>query len=357
MAFILGTPVSDAIFGTPADDEIVSLSGDDTVIGGSGIDTVHGGSGRDVLVGRDGDLLNGGSGNDRFFVGATFHQPVLVANGDAGDDTFESISTFDPSQPAFNFGLDLDGGRGNDAFNFGRIQASVMDGGHGNDRFTIDRMFSGTLTGGGGQDQFQVRFMLGHIWAGDGNDVISIGIAETGGTVLRGEDGNDVISSGVGSAVIEGGAGNDRLSDGLDLHDRPSRLDGGTGNDVLRSPGLDNLSGGDGRDTLESGGLANTLTGGAGADRFVYGTFDFTSIAGDTIMDFGNGRDILDLSHLLDQFGVPDDPFTSGFLALDVQNGSTHLLIDTDGGGDNFAVLVTLQNTVLDENFRDFLIL
>jgi Ca2+-binding RTX toxin-like protein len=357
MAFIPGTPLSDNLSGTPEDDEILGFAGDDTLAGGGGIDFVHGGSGKDVLVGRDGDLLNGGVGNDRFFVGAAFTQPVLTANGDAGDDSFESISTFDPGQSVFNFGLDLDGGLGNDAFDFALIQASIMDGGHGNDRFTIDRMLSGMLTGGEGQDQFQVRFMLGHIWAGDGNDVISVGIAETGGTVLRGENGNDVISSGVGSAVIEGGAGNDRLSDGLDFNDLPSRLDGGAGNDVLRSPGLDDLSGGDGRDALESGGFANTLTGGAGADRFVYGTFDFTSIAGDTITDFGNGRDILDLSRLLDQLGAPDDPFTSGFLDLDVQNGSTRVLIDMDGGGDNFGVLAMLQNTILDESFRDFLIL
>lgn len=357
MAIILGTPFSDDLSGTPEDDGILGFSGDDTLIGGNGIDTVYGCSGRDVLVGRDGDLLNGGTGDDRFFVGAVFTQPVLTANGGSGDDTFESISTFDPTQSAFNFGLDLDGGSGSDVFNFASIQASVMEGGPGNDRFTIDRMLSGTLTGGDGQDQFQIRFMLGTIGAGGGNDVISVGIAETGGTILRGESGNDVISSGVGSAVIEGGAGNDRLSDGLDLVDLPSRLDGGTGNDVLRSPGLDNLLGGDGRDTLESGGFANTLTGGAGADRFVYGTFDFTSIAGDTITDFGDGRDVLDLSGLLDQLGAPDDPFASGFLALDVQNGSTRVLIDTDGGGDNFGALAILQNTVLGENLRDVLIL
>ena len=357
MAFIPGTPFSDNLSGTPENDEIHGFAGDDNLVGGGGIDTVHGGSGKDVLVGRDGDLLNGGVGNDRFFVGATYNRPVLTANGDAGDDSFESISTFDPTQPVFNFGLDLDGGLGNDAFNFALIQASVMDGGHGNDRFTIDRMLSGMLTGGQGQDHFQVRFMLGQLWAGDGNDVISVGIAETSSTVLRGENGNDVISSGVGSAVIEGGAGNDRLSDGLDLRDRPSRLDGGTGNDLLRSPGRDDLSGGDGRDALESGGFANTLTGGAGADRFVYGTFDFTSIAGDTFTDFGNGRDVLDLSRLLDQLGAPDDPFTSGFLDLDVRNGSTRVLIDTDGGGDNFGVLAILQNTILDEGFSDFLIL
>jgi hypothetical protein len=67
----------------------------------------------------------------------------------------------------------------------------------------------------------------------------------------------------------------------------------------------------------------------------------------DTITDFGNGRDVLDVSRLLDRVDAPADPFASGFLDLEIQNGSTLVRFDQNGGGDNFVVLTTLQDVVL----------
>lgn len=357
MAVITGTHQSDNLLGTPEEDTIFGLAGDDTLNGaGGGVDIMYGGAGNDVLVGRDGgDVLNGGHGRDTFFVGGNSTFSVLVAYGNAGNDAFQSISVFDPTRPAFDLGLDLHGGLGNDHFKFaGSVQAVVMDGGSGDDRFNIDRMLSGTLTGGAGDDHFKVRFMLGEITGGNGDDVISVAIAESGrGARLSGGNGDDVISAGVGSSVIEGGAGDDCLSDGLDFNDLASIVDGGIGNDWLSSPGRDILLGGDGRDTLESGAFANTLTGGAGSDHFVYGDLVFLdSIRTDTITDFGNGRDVLDVSRLLDRVGDPADPFASGYMGLEIQNGSTHVLFDQDGGGDNFLVLAILQDTILTDCSR-----
>ena len=350
---IFGGTGNDYLTGGAGNDTLWGDDGNDTLIGGPGIDTLYGGYGADILVGRDGDLMNGGGGGDTFYVGAKFGAPVTTAYGDDGNDTFQAISAFDPTQPTFDFGLNLNGGLGNDTFKFdGSVQAAVMDGGNGADIFDLNRMLSGTLTGGYGWDKFDIGFLLGTVSGGDGNDVISVGIAESGrGAHLYGNNGDDVISANVGSSIMEGGAGNDRLSDGLDLHDTASILDGGAGKDVLSSPGRDILRGGDGRDTLESGAFQNTLTGGAGADRFIYGDLvaleTGLGIKADTITDFNVSLDILDLSRLLERAGAPADPFASGFLDLQAQNGSTLVRFDQDGGGDNFITLATLENAIL----------
>ncbi|MBD0866339.1 MAG: hypothetical protein GDA36_12510, partial [Rhodobacteraceae bacterium] len=66
-------------------------------------------------------------------------------------------------------------------------------------------------------------------------------------------------------------------------------LTGGEGNDTL--------IGGAGADTLNGGAGADTLTGGAGADVFVFAAFDFVFAAfdGDSITDFQDGVDRIDL--------------------------------------------------------------
>ena len=373
MATIRGTCGNDSISGTPDDDVMFGLvgndtlngtdgndillgeAGDDSLDGGAGIDTSVGGSGNDTLTGTNGDRLYGDSGNDTLVVGGDDGQPVLTANGNDGNDTFISAKADNlPAELDLNFGLNLTGGDGDDAFTFpfGVLQASAIDGGSGNDHFTIRYMLGGVLAGGDGQDRFEIRNMAGVISAGDDNDVISVGTSKAGDTILMGDDGEDLISAVAGSSIIDGGAGNDHLSDGLDLFDLASQLDGGTGDDELSSPGRDLLLGGDGRDTLESGAFANTLTGGAGPDHFVYGPLvNLGSIRADTITDFNQAEgDVLDVSRLLERVGAPNDPFASGFLDLSVQDGSTLVLFDADGGGDDFRAIATLENTILAEN-------
>ena len=70
-------------------------------------------------------------------------------------------------------------------------------------------------------------------------------------------------------------------------------LFGLAGNDrLLGGFGADTLRAGLGRDTLDGGGAGDILTGAGGADRFV-----FTGRFGrDTITDFRNGADVIDLS-------------------------------------------------------------
>ncbi|MFT3987270.1 hypothetical protein [Aestuariivirga sp.] len=100
--------------------------------------------------------------------------------------------------------------------------------------------------------------------------------------------GNDVFDGRGGTVIgtIDGGDGNDTLTGGIS----DDVLLGGVGNDFLRGMlGEDTLRGGLGKDRL---------AGGADADTFVYGTIGEAGkgTAGDIILDFQRGTDIIDLS-------------------------------------------------------------
>ncbi len=131
---------------------------------------------------------------------------------------------------------------------------------------------------------------------------------------LIGTSSNNIINAYGGRDVIEGKAGNDTLN-------------GGRGNDLL--------AGGSG---------ADLLIGGAGNDTFVYTDFNDK---GDTITDFGVGRDVLDLTTLFDNLGYAGaNPIAAGYMQF-VQSGTdTQVQIDPDGvvGSQNFSSLVTLNN-------------
>jgi len=156
--------------------------------------------------------------------------------------------------------------------------------------------------------------------AGNGNDTVQSG---AGNDIITGGNGNDTIISGLGSDLLKGGAGNDMLDGGggVDI------ISGGEGNDIIYGKngddqiigrsGKDTLIGGQGNDTL-SGGKGNdtiygkngddqitgglgkdTLIGGQGNDTFNFYNFQSSTInRADTIKDFTQGQDKINLSHL-----------------------------------------------------------
>jgi Ca2+-binding RTX toxin-like protein len=250
-------------------------SGADELQGGGGDDVLFGGAGGDTLSGGDGnDILHGGLGWDSLF-------------GDGGDDTLYA-----------GWGGDnLGGGDGDDTL-FGGIGDDRIWGGAGNDQ----------IWAGGDSDQ---------VWAGDGDDVIG------------GGNGDDIIFGGNGSDIVYGGAGNDGIWVGADDDeawggDGDDEISGGDGNDSLiggngadmiwggtghdhvhGGNGWDRLWGGWGDDVLDGGhwtdrllgGPGNDLlTGGADADSFVFWN---TNVGADTITDFTNDQDVLELDDAL----------------------------------------------------------
>jgi Ca2+-binding RTX toxin-like protein len=172
------------LFGLAGDDTITAGSGSGLSFcdGGAGNDVLFGG-GDDVLFGNIGDdelhgtlsdSLEGGVGNDTYFVDAT---TVLVIEGiNKGVDTVVSTVTF-------NLGT---GGGG--------IEALRLDGG---DLDGTGNALNNIITGTDGVNALE---------GGIGNDVL---FGFDGKDVLTGGADDDVLIGGDGADTLGGGAGND----------------------------------------------------------------------------------------------------------------------------------------------------
>jgi serralysin len=95
---INGTANSETLTGTAANETLNGFAGNDTLRAGAGNDTLLGGADNDILIGintssttpgrNEVDILNGGSGRDRFVLGNTtriFYDDGVVANGGNAD--------------------------------------------------------------------------------------------------------------------------------------------------------------------------------------------------------------------------------------------------------------------------------
>ena len=152
-----------------------------------------------------------------------------------------------------------------------------------------------------------------------------------GGDILDAGCGNDEVRGGDGMDLVLGGGGNDTLygDGGVDL------VDGGTGNDhVYGGEGNDTLNGGAGEDTIYGGEGDDTLWGDycapSSADTFVIGIAE----GNDTIKDFEDGLDRIDLSAFENIEAVSDLVFTQNgsnvVIDLSTQNGGSIILEDFD---------------------------
>ena len=165
-----------------------------------------------------------------------------------------------------------------------------------------------------------------NIVPGDTNNTDDIFVVDTIRTpnVINGTPGNDNQTGTSGNDIINGLEGDDVLI-GLRASDV---LNGGDGNDIL--------SGGKGSDTL-NGGLGNdNLVGGAGKDVFVLGA----GLGVDTISDFGNSQDTIQLINGL-TFGQ-----------LSISPGTNGTLIRLAGSGEVLASLTgVVPNLIGSEDF------
>lgn len=107
---------------------------------------------------------------------------------------------------------------------------------------------------------------------------------------------------------------------------------------VIGSQGADVLRGGIGADTFYVTADADTVTGGLGDDRFILSAstvYQTGTNRGATITDFGNGKDVLDFSRLLNKSvditkltavlavgGAPVPPLANGGVVVVENNGS-----------------------------------
>lgn len=131
---------------------------------------------------------------------------------------------------------------------------------------------------------------------------------------------------------------------------------GGAGNDtLLGNEGTNRLIGGVGADTLIGLAGNDRLTGGTGDDSFFFQT---ENDGIDTITDFAQGNDVIDVSLLLNQVNYTGtNPLSEGIITTSIQQGNTVILFDRDGFGgigsasplailENFTNIQNLSSTI-----------
>ena len=234
--------VNQTIDGDEGNNNLRGDTGDDTISGAGGKDWLHGKEGSDTLYGGEGDdFVAGGEGDDLVYGGEGFDKLY----GNQGDDT---LYGGDDSRTDWLYGGEgddeLHGGAGNDTL-FGDLATGVG----GND----------TLYGGEGHDTLYGIDGDDTLYGGEGNDTL---YGDHGPGTIRTDGGDDTLYGGAGDDTMGGGVGDDTLYGGAD----DDTMGGGVGDDIL--------------------------DGGAGDDTFVFEA----GHGNDTIKDFTDGEDLIDLS-------------------------------------------------------------
>ncbi|MBE8953894.1 MAG: calcium-binding protein, partial [Quinella sp. 1Q7] len=264
-----------------------------TIDGGLGNDTIDNSGNKVTLDGGTGsDSINSKGDSVKIFGGAD-NDIILV------EKTSDYNWDIEVWEFTYHDKATIDGGTGNDSIKNENSNASI-NGGTGND--TIENHGDKTiLQGGAGSDM-----LINGEYFSSGGVKVSI----------SGGDGNDTLTNSGSNSVLYGGAGNDLIHNGYyyyrdwniyydsssggeyndSLKSSNVTLDGGAGNDTIDNRGSNvSLNGGAGNDTITNygtnvtidGGKGNdTLTGGKGADVFVY------TAGKDVISDYASGDKI-----------------------------------------------------------------
>ncbi|MBB4041689.1 hypothetical protein GGR34_003367 [Microvirga flocculans] len=300
--------------------------------------TVNGTAGNDIYAGSDynGNVLNGGDGNDKLIGGKGTDR----MNGDAGADTvsYEKSNggvtvnlaaksgagghaagdTYDGIENATGSAYGdtligdasanyLSGLGGNDVLQ-GGLGADTLNGGAGNDVYYISDGDTVVETAGNGIDTViaGINFSLGGLvhlenvtaagTAGislTGSDVANTITGNSGNNTLKGEGGHDVIIGGAGADAMYGGSGNDTFY--IDhVGDRVYESARGGSDRVYTSVGFTLGSGseveaivatGRANVALTGNAFANSITGNAGANKISGGL-------GNDVLKGGSGKDV-----------------------------------------------------------------
>lgn len=263
-ATIVGTKGDDRLFGTKGPDVIVGLGGRDTIKGGRGNDLICGQAGADRLFGGPGnDRLDGGLGslvtdgspwridNDVFLPGPGSDLIVPGYDKRAGDNEHERDLIVYASA-AHGVRVDLSAKRVT---------------GEGTDRLTstkkvavVGSRFADRMTGGTDNDVLYGYAGADVLDGGRGNDKLtdhenpwlwSQGEREDADRLLGGP-GSDTITANKGRDTISGGGGSDQIFDDGETADR---IFAGPGNDMIWERWITRsgaeVNGGDGKDFLQ----------------------------------------------------------------------------------------------------------
>lgn len=221
--------------------------------------------------------------------------------------------TLDLSASSANQFINLNEGTLSDIFgrlgNLGIAVGTILEnarGGSGADTI-IGNAFDNDLYGGGGVDQLFGGAGADHL-RGDADADILVGGA--GDDIFYVDNARDVIIEGVGGGYdIVQAAVSYTLAAGIAIQE-------------LRAEGAVNLTGNGSSNRLVAGTGVNNLTGGGGRDVFVFDFGSSTSSARDTITDFTQGLDRVDLGGIDANSGLAGD---QAFLGLGNSAGVNRL--------------------------------
>lgn len=337
MADFLGTAGKDTYTGTATGDMISGGGGADTLSGGGGDDYIASADraprfgeyfGRAISLdtGTERDTLTGGDGNDHFYAG-------YGDNVDGGSyeyyGNYLSISfmgaasgvTADFTQDVVTVG----GGTIQNIQNLTWVQGSDFgDTINAGDHSTGYTEFS-TVLGMGGNDTLTAGYYTTMLDGGNGNDIVDGRPSQYLSKVMGG-NGNDTLYTNTNTfAAADGGAGNDTIYAHGEIH-------GGSGSDriyvqasyyagaVFGDSGNDRIEASTNGTEMAGGTGADTLIGMGAADTIITGDADFTSLLSE---DNGTEKDIVSA-------GGGNDQITAGF-------GD-----DVDGGDGNDTLRLSL---------------
>ncbi|WP_338847351.1 calcium-binding protein [Massilia sp. W12] len=290
---------NDQILGGLGDDLLSGQTGDDTLESGGGNDTLEGGSGNDLLIldkgkpiyrfapgdGRDAIQLQAGVGAEdvqavlQLAAGFKTEDVIIVADGSNLRLTFkggnDSISLknylYPDNKGSYAYQGMLQSLRFADGqiWSAAQIREKALQGGVGDDIFDFHYGPAMTINGGAGNDSISGSYFDDRLLGGEGSDTLAGGV------------GDDNLSGAAGNDVLYGGAGNDTLS-------------GGAGNDILGGEaGSDSFEfgAGFGRDTIDNADALDSIILGAAV------TPDVVHLKlnnGSLLISFeGNDRDVL----------------------------------------------------------------
>ena len=251
------------------------------------------GSGNDIVIGNEAaNLLEGRGGDDE-----------LLGNG--GNDI-------------------LEGGAGNDMLE-GGAGADRLTGGIGEDTASYESSDAGVVV-----RLHSLAARGGHAEGDTFTGLVTVQDTEVPDIEhLIGSSHDDTLAGDLSNNTLMGRGGDDTLYGGPDGGD--DRMYGENGND--------RIYGGTGNDTIYGGAGDDALSGGADDDTFVFAPGN----GDDTITDFTDGDDKIDLSAFADIASVDD-------LSMEQREGSTVIDLSNQGGGS-----ITLQDFVIaDLDASDF---